>query len=176
MLRSALVCMALLVTSMAQPPRTPDTEAQRAALRKLQFLVGKWSGEARVERGPGEPLELIQTEEAQYKLDGLILTIEGIGKTKAEGKVALQAFGVVSYDDETGTYHMRAYNDGRYLETDLKLSEDGKGITWGFVFGEIKTNSVLRISEKNEWTERTEVAMGSQPPRRLMELKVSRQK
>ena len=89
MLRSALVCMALLVTSMAQPPRTPDTEAQRAALRKLQFLVGKWSGEARVERGSGEPLELIQTEEAQYKLDGLILTIEGIGRTKAEGKVAL---------------------------------------------------------------------------------------
>ena len=71
---------------------------------------------------------------------------------------------------------MRAYNDGRYLETDLKLSGDGKGITWGFVLGEIKTNSVLRISEKNEWTERTEVAMGSQPPRRLMELKVSRQK
>jgi hypothetical protein len=56
-----------------------------------------------VQRGPGE-LELIQTEEAQYKLDGLILIIEGIGKTKAEGKVALQAFGVVSYDDETGTY------------------------------------------------------------------------
>jgi len=54
--------------------------------------VGKWSGEARVERVSGEPLELIQTEEAQYKLDGLILTIEGIGKTKAEGKVALQAF------------------------------------------------------------------------------------
>ena len=168
--------MSLLVTSMAQPPRTPDTEAQRAALRKLDVLVGKWSGEARVERGPGDPLELIQTEEAQYKLDGLILTIEGIGRTKAEGKVALQAFGVVSYDDETGTYHMRAYNDGCYLETDLKLSEDGKGITWGFVLGEIKTNSVLRINKKSEWTERTEIAMGSQPPRRLMELKVSRQK
>jgi len=168
--------MSLLVTSMAQPPRTPDTEAQRAALRKLDVLVGKWSGEARVERGPGDPLELIQTEEAQYKLDGLILIIEGIGKTKTEGKVALQAFCVVSYDDETGTYHMRAYNDGRYLETDLKLSEDGKGITWGFVLGEIKTSSVLRINEKSEWTERTEIVMGSQPPRRFMELKVSRQK
>ena len=87
MLRSALVSMALLVTSMAQPPRTPDTEAQRAALKKLDFLVGKWSGEARVERGSGEPLELIQTEEAQYKLDGLILTIEGIGKTKPRARL-----------------------------------------------------------------------------------------
>jgi hypothetical protein len=168
--------MALLVTSMAQPPRTPDTEAQRAALKKLDFLVGKWSEEARVQGGPGEPLELIQTEEAQYKLDGLILIIEGIGKTKGEGKVALQAFGVVSYDDETETYHMRAYNDGRYLETEVKLSEDGQGITWGFALGEFKTSSVLRINEKGEWTERTELAIWSQPPRRLMDLTVSRQK
>lgn len=161
---------------MAQTPRSPDTEAQRSALKKLDFLVGTWSGEARVQRGPGEPLELVQSEEAQYKLDGLILTIEGIGKTKAEGKVALQAFAVVSYDDETDTYHMRAYNDGRYLETDLKLSEDGKGITWGFALGEIKTSSVLRINQKGEWTERTEIAIGSGQPRRYMELTVNRQK
>ena len=127
MLRSAFARTALPVVTMAQIPRTPDTEAQRSAMKQLDFLAGKWSGEARVQRGPGEPLELIHTEEAQYKLDDLILIIEGIAKTKAEGKVALQAFGVVSYDDGTGTYRMRAYNDGRYLETDLKLIEDGKG-------------------------------------------------
>ncbi len=176
MLRSLLVCMALLVPCMAQPPRVPDLEAQRAALKKLDFLVGKWTGEARVLRGPGEPLELIQTEEAQYKLDGLILIIEGIGKTKADGKVALQALGIVSYDDDAGTYRMRAYNDGRYLETVLKLSENGKGITWGFALGEIKTSSMLRINEKGEWTELSEIAIGSQPARKFMELTVSRQK
>jgi hypothetical protein len=161
---------------MAQPPRVPDLEAQRAALKKLDFLVGKWSGEARVSRGPGESLELIQTEEAQYKLDGLILVIEGIGKTKTDGKAALQALGIVSYDDEGGTYRMRAYNDGRYLETDLKLSENGKGITWGFALGDIKTSSILRMNEKDEWTELTEIAIGSHPARKFMELTVSRQK
>jgi hypothetical protein len=161
---------------MDQPPRVPDLEAQRAALKKLDFLVGKWSGEARVLRGPGEPLELIQTEEVQYKLDGLILIIEGIGKTKADGKVALQALAIVSYEDERETYRMRAYNDGRYLETDLKLSENGKGITWGFRLGDIKTSSRLRINEKGEWTELTEIAIGSEPARKFMELTVSRQK
>lgn len=176
MLRSVLVCMAMLVSCMAQPPRAPDIEAQRAALKKLDFLVGEWSGEARVLRGPDEPLELIQTEDAQYKLDGLILVIEGIGKTKADGKVVLQAFGVISYDDEARTYRMRAYNDGRYLETDLELSENGKGVTWGFALGDIKTSSTLRINEKGEWTELTEIAIGPQPARKLMELTVSRQK
>jgi len=176
MLRSLLVGMALMVPCMAQPPRSPDIEAQRAALKKLDFLVGRWSGEARVLRGPGEPLELIQTEEAQYKLDGLILIIEGVGRTKADSKVVLQALGIVSYDDEAGTYRMRAYNDGRYLETDLKLSENGKGIGWGFTLGEIKTSSVLRINEKGEWTELTEIAIGSQPARKFMELTVTREK
>lgn len=80
-------------------------------------------------------MELIQTEEAQYKLDGLILIIEGIGRTKADGQVALRALGIISYDEEAGIYRMRAYNDGRYLETDVKLSENGEGITWGFALG-----------------------------------------
>ena len=147
---------------------------QRSAMNKLSFLVGKWSGEARIIRGSGEPLELVQTEEAQYKLDGLVLMIEGIGRNKTDGKVTLQALGVVSYDDEAGTYHMRAYNDGRYLETELKLADNGKGITWGFVLGEIKTSSVLQIDGRGEWKESTEITIGSQPPKKFIELTVAR--
>jgi hypothetical protein len=168
--------MLLSVPCMAQLTRVPDIEAQRAAMKKLGFLTGKWSGEARLLRGSGEPLELIQTEEAQYKLDGLVLTIEGIGRTKVDGKIALQAFAVVSYDDEVGAYRMRAYNDGRYLETEIKLADDGKGLTWGFTLGEIKTHSVLRLNDKGQWTELAEITIGSQPSRKLMELAVSPQK
>lgn len=144
-------------------------------MKKLSFLIGKWSGEARLLRGTVEPVELIQSEEAQYKLDGLILIIEGLGRSKSDGKVALQALGIISYDDEAGTYRMRAYNDGRYLETEMALAEDGKGLTWGFALGEIKTQSVLRINEKGDWTELGEITVNSQPPRKFMELRVSRQ-
>jgi len=176
MLRCLILCTAFLVPCMAQQPRVPDIESQRAAMKKLSFLIGKWSGEARILRGSGEPLELIQTEEAQYKLDGSILLIEGIGRRRSDGKVVLQALGVVSYDDEARAYRMRAYNDGRYMETEVKLGEDGKGIMWGFTVGEIKTSSVLRMNEKGEWTELAEIAIGSQPPRKFMELRVSPQK
>jgi hypothetical protein len=110
----------------------PDLDAQRTAMKKLGFLVGKWIGEARLLRGPGEPVILVQTEEARFKLDGLILEIEGIGQTKPDNKPILQALGIISFDDETGTYHMRAFNDGRFLETGVKLLEDGKSLTWGF--------------------------------------------
>ena len=57
-------------------------------------------------RGPSESVELLQTEEAQYKLDGLILVIAGVGRTKSRGQPVLQAFGIISYDDESATYRM----------------------------------------------------------------------
>ena len=145
-------------------------------MQKLGFLIGRWTGEARLFRGPGEPVLLTQTEEAQYKLDGLILLIEGIGRTKTDGKPALQALGIVSYDDETASYRMRAFNDGRFLETEVKLLDNGKGIAWGFTVAEIRTNSVMRINERGDWTELHEITIGSQPRRKFMELTVSPQK
>jgi hypothetical protein len=75
----------------------PNIEAQRAAMKKLEFEDGKWVGEACLLRGPGDPVSLMQTEEAQFKLDGLILCIEGVGRTTADGKPALQALGVVLF-------------------------------------------------------------------------------
>jgi hypothetical protein len=89
---------------MTNLPRIPNIEVQRTAMKKLNFLVGRWAGEARVLRGSGEFLELVQTEEAEYKLDGLVLMIEGIGRNKFDGKAALQALGFVSYDDQDGTW------------------------------------------------------------------------
>jgi hypothetical protein len=161
---------------MSQLPGVPDLEAQREAMKKLGFLVGKWAGEARLLRGPTESVELLQTEEAQYKLDGLIVVIEGVGRTKSSGQPLLQALGIVSYDDESRTYHLRAFNDGRFLETEMRLLENSKGLTWGFALGEIRTNSVLQINERGEWTELAEISIGSQPPKKLLELAVRPQK
>src|SRR5262249_16668202 len=134
-----------LLPCLAQPSRAPDVDGQRAAMKKLDFLVGKWSGEARVELRPGEARELTQSEEAQYKLDGLVLLIEGTGRNKSDGKAVFRALATVSWDEETGAYRMRAYNDGRYLETDLKLLDSGKGFSWGFAFGPIKTRYTMHV-------------------------------
>ncbi len=141
-------------------------------MKKLEFLVGSWSGEAKRLIGAGAPL--VQTEEARLKLDGLILTIEGVGRASDSGKLMLQALAIISYDDIGQTYHMRAFNDGRWLETDVKLDEDGKGITWGFELGMAKTESRLKLNAKGEWTEATDLIIGTQPARRFMDLTVRR--
>lgn len=173
---SVLLAVILLPPQMAQHPRSPDVEAQRAAMKKLDFLVGRWTGDARISRGAGDTTELLQTEEAGYKLDGLVLLIEGTGRRKSDGAPVLQALGVVTYDDEHKAYRMRAFNDGRFLETEVKLLEQGTGMTWGFALGEITTNSVMRINDKGEWTETHEISINSQPPRRLMDVAVHREK
>jgi hypothetical protein len=160
---------------MAQLPRVPDLEAQRAAMSKFGFLTGKWVGEARLLRSPGESVKLLQTEEAQYKLDGLILMIEGVGRKKSGGPPILHALGIISYEDETGTYRMRAFIDGRFLESEVKLLDEVNGMTWGFALGEIRTHSVLHINEKGDWTELAEITIGSEPPKKLLEVTVHRQ-
>jgi hypothetical protein len=159
---------------MAQTPRAPDVKAQRIAMKKLGFLAGEWSGEASVLRGPGQFAELTQTESAQFKLDGLVLEIEGVGRTKADDKLSLQALGLISFDDETGTYRMRAFNDGRWLDTEIKLAGGGNSISWGLAFGEFRTTTVLRIDENGDWTERGELVVGDRPPQKMMELRVRR--
>ena len=42
-------------------------------------------------------------------------------------KLGFLGLGLISFDDETGTYRMRAFNDGRWLETEVKL-EDGADV------------------------------------------------
>ena len=143
-------------------------------MRKLSFLIGKWSGDASVLRSGGKFVDLSQTEEAQFKLDGLVLMIEGVGRTKVDGKLALQALGLISFDDESGTYRMRAFNDGRWLESEVRLADGGNAISWGCTLGEIQTNSVMSINDRGEWTELAELSIGARPPQKLMELTVRR--
>jgi hypothetical protein len=169
-----MAAVSMGIACMAQAPRTPDVEAQRTAMKKLSFLIGKWSGEASALRANGQFVDLAQTEEAQFKLDGLVLMIEGVGRTKSDDRLALQALGLISFDDASGTWWMRAFNDGRWLESEVKLAGGGDAITWGFTLGEIKTRSELRINEKGEWTEQAELTVGAGSPQKLMDLTVRR--
>jgi hypothetical protein len=143
-------------------------------MKKLGFLVGAWSGEASLLRAPGQFADRAQSEEAHFKLDGLVLTIEGVGRVKTDGKPVLQALGLVTFDEVSGTYRMRAFNDGRWLEGEVQLIEEDRAIGWGFTLGEISTKSVLRINEKGEWTELAELTIGTRPPQKLMDLTVRR--
>jgi hypothetical protein len=69
---------------------------------------------------------------------------------------------------------MRAFNDGRWLETEVKLADSGKSISWGFAVGAFKTTTVLRLNESGEWTEHGELVIKDRPPQKMMDLTVRR--
>ncbi|HTS25334.1 MAG TPA: hypothetical protein VMH81_05645 [Bryobacteraceae bacterium] len=166
-----LIC-ALSFTSVLFAQQQPNVAAQRQAMKKLEFLVGHWSGTASVVRGTGEPLKLTQTEDVQFKLDGLVLLIEGTGRG-ADGQAVYHALATVSYDDAANAYHFRAYNDGRYVDTALAVTSNA--FEWGLTSGPVKVNNVMKLTDDGDWQETTDVTMGSAPPRRTVEMKLRRQ-
>ena len=170
-----LALASLLLTTLslsAQQPAGPDLAAQRAAMQKLAFLTGHWSGPATIARGPGEPLHVTQAEEVQFKLDGLVLLIEGTSRDAA-GKPVFHALATVSFDDSTHTYRFRAYNDGRYLDTELTVPANG--FSWSYAAGPVHITNTMHLTAKGEWAETTEATMGTNPPRRVVDFLLQHQ-
>lgn len=155
-----------------QPPAPNPVAVQREAMQKLSFLAGHWSGPATIRRGPGEQLHVTQSEDVQYKLDGLVLLIEG-KSTDADGKIVFSALATVAYDDATHTYRFRAYNDGHYLDTELSVPSHG--FSWSFTSGPAHIVNTMNLTAKGEWNETTDVAFGGNPPFRSVEMLLQHQ-
>jgi hypothetical protein len=169
---AAAVVMVFNLSSAAQPPASASSDAQREAMHKLSFLAGHWSGPVTIARGPGEALHLTQTESVEYKLDGLVLVIEG-RSASADGKILFSALATVSYDDVSHTYRFRAYHDGHYLDTELAVPANG--FSWGFTAGPAHIVNTMHLTDKGEWDEVTEVTFGSNPPQRSMDMLLQHQ-
>jgi hypothetical protein len=170
LLAASLIAFSL--TLVAQQSGSSSVDAQREAMRKLSFLSGHWSGPITIFRGTGEPLHLTQTEDVEYKLDGLVLLIEG-KSTSASGKVLFNALATIAYDDASRTYRFRAYNDGRYLDTELSVLDHG--FSWGFTSGPAHIVNNMQLTAKGEWNEFTEVTVGSNPAHRSVEMVLQHQ-
>jgi hypothetical protein len=153
--------------SFAQQPASNSVDTQRDAMRKLSFLAGHWSGPVTIVRGPGEPITLTQTEDVEYKLDGLVLLIEG-KSMGADNKVAFSALATIAYDDSSHGYRVRAYNDGHYIDTELAVLD--KGFRWGFTAGPARILNTMHLNDKDEWSEVSEVTVGSNPPHRSVDM------
>ena len=142
-------------------------------MRKLAFLVGTWTGDATTVR-PNQKIKVKQTEEVSYKLDGLLLLIEGTGRNPESGEVIFRALATVSYDDATSTYHFRAYNDGSYLDAELKVPD--RGFEWGYKAGPTQIAFAMHLNETGDWVETGEATVGGTPAQRFFDMTVRKQK
>jgi hypothetical protein len=155
----------------AQTPQPNSAAAQREAMQKIAFLAGHWSGPVKVVAGPGEPLHLTQTEDVTYKLDGLVLLVEGASRDSS-GKVLFSALATVAFDDASHAYRIRAYNDGHYVDTEFTSLP--KGFSWAFTSGPAHIANVMHLTDKGEWAETTDATVGNNPPHRGVDMLLER--
>jgi hypothetical protein len=129
------VILALLLLFSLSPSLLAQDAAslQREEMKKLSWMVGQWQGQSWMERGPGPRNTSTVTETVQNKLDGLVLLVEGLGKSTVAGKeiTVHNALGIISYDEQAKVFRMHTITaEGRSTNTEMKIGE--KMIEWGF--------------------------------------------
>jgi hypothetical protein len=136
-----------------------------------------WWGDRRRRRGsragPAKPLRTVQTEDVQYKLDGLVLLIEGTSRDASGKVVFFRALGRSPTMMRNRNTICASYNDVRYLDTELEVTPNG--FAWGYEAGPLKVRNTMRLNGKGEWVETTESQFGSEPQRTSLEMRLKRQ-
>ncbi len=150
-------------------------------MKKLDYLAGKWKGDATVIRGPKDTRIVKQTENVQIKLDGTVLLVEGVGRGKLPGKdeegIVFQALGVMSYDTEAKKYKLKAYrNEGQSVDADMTVTE--KGFIWGFKEPKsgVEIRYTMTLTPKDEWHEIGEYSLDGKTWTKSIEMTLTRVK
>lgn len=144
-----------LGSAYAQQSETAS-ENLKVNMKKLAYFEGRWKGEAITTERNGTKTKINQEENIQFKLDGTVLLIEGIGRNPESGKVVFNAMAVASYDEITQNYKFRSYlMNGNTTDAYFKVLADNK-FEWGFDIpngGKIKFDLVLDPAKKT-WNEK----------------------
>ena len=170
--------VALSASAGASRGQSPTPDAQRSAMKKLNFLVGEWKGEGWMEFVPDQRRTFKGTEIVQTKLDGLLLTIEGLHRGQLGGKgeevVVHNAFALVSYDDKAKRYRFQGFTArGNHEDTEGKVTEGQ--LVWGMKipqFGDVRYT--IKLDDKGRWFEIGEVSQDGKAWRKFFEMTLER--
>jgi hypothetical protein len=136
--------------------------AQREAMAALNAMNGVWRGTAWTLLPSGEKRSLVQTERIGPMLDGTVKVIEGRGY-EADGKLAFNAFGVVSFNPATRAYSFRSHALGQ--SGDFTFAPTADGYTWEIPAGPstIRYTAVIKDGTLREVGDR--ITPGREPMR-----------
>ncbi|MBK8725249.1 MAG: DUF1579 domain-containing protein [Holophagaceae bacterium] len=144
--------------------------AQQAALAKLAFMDGLWRGTAWTLLPSGEKHTITQTERIGPFLDGSVKVVEGRGY-EADGKVAFNAFGTISFNPATGAYTLHSHAMGSV--GDFSLTPTATGFVWEIPAGPM----ILRYTatlQNGTWHEVGDRVLPGKEPVRFFEMNLKR--
>ena len=175
------VALSALLAAAAPLAAQPPAPAHRAAMKKLDYLAGKWAGEASIVTGVDNKETIKQTEDVEYRLGGTVLLVEGKGTGKLPGQgaegVVFNALAVISYDARAKGYKIKAYRaEGQAVDADLTLTD--AGFVWGFKEPQRGTQVryTMKRTDKGEWNEVGEFSPDGKVWHKFMEMTLTRVK
>jgi len=166
-----LAAAALLAPTAAhaQGADTAAIAAQQEAMKKLDWMHGRWRGTA-VSQSPQGEHRVTQTERIGSFLDGTLKVIEGKGYND-DGTVGFHAFGTVSYDPASRSYWLASSAQGRSGKFPLTLT--ATGYSWEIPAGPATIRYTATLSGTT-WTEVGDYIAAGQPPRRFFTMTLTR--
>lgn len=170
----ALFAILSVITSNLSS-QAPDPKPYVEAMKRFDFMEGKWKGEGWVEMVPGQRRTFEQMELVEFKQGETILTIVGQGKDKKSGESAHDAFGVISFDASTGRYRMTSWAyPGR--QGSFEITPGDNGFEWGMKNGPANIRYRMKLTAEAVWSETGEMSLDGQTWRKFIEFKVRKLK
>jgi hypothetical protein len=176
-LRVTAAVLLILAMAPAAPARAQERQdpaaliaAQREAMAALSFMDGVWRGSAWTLLPSGEKHVLIQTERVGPFLEGSLKVLEGRGYG-ADGKVAFNALGIISFNTAEHAYSLRSYAQGR--AGDFVLTPTPHGFAWEIPAGPM-TIRYTAVIQDGVWKETGDRIMPDKEPVRFFEMNLTR--
>jgi hypothetical protein len=166
----------------ADPPQAPDAPGavERAALAKVDFLVGDWEGEGWSTPGPGERRRFWVKEYYHYRGDKDLMDMEGrFGRILPDGTSSPEqeyALGILFYDRQSGRYMMWHYSTQDGAKTvPMDVNVDGRSMQYVTEYAPGKTGRFhLVVGADGVWVSTFTILTAEKTWQQVMEFRMKR--
>lgn len=152
-----------------QNPMAARTALHQDAMKKLDFLVGTWKGKAWYWMGPDQKHEVDQTETVEFRQQGVLMHVEGLGLDAKTGAIVHDALAVISFDDVNRKYTFTSWaGAGRSGVSEAVIGENK--LVWGMKHGPASVRYTIVLNDRGEWYEIGERSMDGATWTRFFEM------
>lgn len=150
-------------------------------MKKLDFLVGEWKGEAWWQMGPQAKREYaLQHEKVTARAGGNALLVEGVGRSKKEdgtaGDIVHDALALLRWDDVAKKYRFSTAVAGRgTAEPSFEVTAPNTAV-WTMDLPQGKMRYTISLTEKGEWFETGEYSPDGQKWSKFFEMTLKKVK
>lgn len=149
-MKTYIIPLLLISCSTLTAQETTDNKALiQEKMSIFQSWTGHWEGSGKVDM-QGTSEKFTQTEDIRLMMDGMLLTIEGIGYSESEPDLKIHhAFATISYHPDKEAYVMKSYTfEGQYTDATFEHL-GGNDYKWYF---DIPGGSIIFNIEKSDKT------------------------